>query len=161
MFAVFKQVPIRFSPVFESGLAMHHFHENARRRRHMGTVTVALPRSLNTSFSTSFSSCGVKARGRPPATESVPRHAGSSLHLLITLPTERRQGDDPSFFFTSLTISSRVVPAFIMPDISPRANVSIRAKDMAETNGLATACAAGGDWPNGPKLETFIGSSTF
>ena len=58
-------------------------------------------------------------------------------------------------------VRARFMPAFIMPDISPRANVSIRAKDMAETNGLATSCAAGGDWPNGPKLETFIGSSTF
>ncbi len=48
-----------------------------------------------------------------------------------TLSTARSEGFPPSFFRTSCRISSRSIPAFIIPEISPRPNTSRRANDIA------------------------------
>eukprot|EP00974_Lingulodinium_polyedra_P001470 138479-Lingulodinium_polyedra.AAC.1 len=63
-------------------------------------VTLATPTSSRISCFNKATSADVSNRGRPPAFESSPSHAGSARALARTAEIARRLATPPSFFGT-------------------------------------------------------------
>ena len=89
---------------------------------------MALPRSSKTNLSSCFACTVVSVRGRPPAEESSPCHAGDAAFFARTASTALMLGLVPSNFLTRLTMLARVAPSCLKPTICPRVNASNRAK---------------------------------
>ena len=75
-------------------------------------------------FTTCSRSLSLSKCGRPPATESSPRHAGDSVFLLMTVSKVLRRNGEPSFFLTCFNISLRFMPPRCMPQMTPRVQTS-------------------------------------